>query len=162
MSTINNLKHSIQTTIDNILLQYNNWPCNKGCDYCCNNIEHMPYLTIEEIEMLNEGIKLLDKHVIENIKVKIKNLNEHFTHFKCPFISSEGHCLVYDHRPIACRTYGFYISNINKSKGLFCYKIQELESSNKLNHIIWGNYNVISTQLESMGKQIPIINITLG
>ena len=48
-------------------------------------------------------------------------------HHICPFLDREaGSCLIYDHRPVACRTYGFYVE---RDRGLYCGQIESRVNS---------------------------------
>ena len=61
---------------------------------------------------------------------------------------SKGICRVYDHRPVACRTYCYYVQH---DKGLYCNDILDRVTSGVLKDVVWGNQNTIDRQLSSFG-----------
>ena len=68
----------------------------------------------------------------------------------CPMLDKlQGICRVYEYRPIACRTYGYYVQH---DKGLYCNAILEKVSSSELNDVVWGNQNTIDRQLNNLGE----------
>jgi Fe-S-cluster containining protein len=61
---------------------------------------------------------------------------------------SLGACRVYAHRPVACRTYGFYVQ---RDKGLYCTDIEARVSEGDWATVVWGNHDVIDRQLNALG-----------
>jgi hypothetical protein len=65
----------------------------------------------------------------------------------CPFLDdSAGKCLEYAYRPVACRTYGFYVE---RDRGLYRAKIEAMVDRGECSDVIWGNQSAIDPQLES-------------
>jgi Fe-S-cluster containining protein len=62
---------------------------------------------------------------------------------------SAGACRVYAYRPIACRTYGFYVQH---QHGLYCQDIELLVKAGVLNNVVWGNQNTIERRLSRLGE----------
>jgi Fe-S-cluster containining protein len=62
---------------------------------------------------------------------------------------SVGACLVYDHRPVACRTYGFYVQ---RAQGLYCNEIKLQVDDGVLKKIVWGNQDAIDRRLSNLGE----------
>ena len=56
--------------------------------------------------------------------------------------------MVYAHRPVACRTYGFYVQ---RDKGLYCQDIESRVAQGDWATVIWGNHDVIDRQLNALG-----------
>ncbi len=86
------------------------WPCAAGCDHCCRRLGALPQLTRAEFELLRPAIDALEDRaaVVEAILNARPNAQGHWT---CPLLDRHrGRCRVYDARPVACRTYGFYAS----------------------------------------------------
>ena len=83
--------------------------CRSGCSHCC----HQPIMiTAPEVEHIMEYV---NKHHIEidKSKLDIHSKWEKADYYKkenrpltgCVFLSKEGQCRIYDHRPATCRTY---------------------------------------------------------
>ncbi|MGB6328561.1 MAG: YkgJ family cysteine cluster protein [Halarcobacter sp.] len=91
--------------------------CQKGCNLCCNFL--VP-VTIMDVKFILQALENIDNEkkelILENLYYNediveytnedlIKKLLEEKTSevsIKCPF-SSDGGCMVYENRPIACR-----------------------------------------------------------
>lgn len=84
------------------------WPCAAGCDHCCRRLGALPQLTQAEFDLLQPAIDALEDRgaVVEAILNARADAQGHWT---CPLLDRHsGRCRVYDARPVACRTYGFY------------------------------------------------------
>jgi Fe-S-cluster containining protein len=131
-------------------------PCKKGCSSCCSQffeISELEYRIIEKalVQLPEESQSLLKTKA--NVMMEIFSqgwpefYNSYFTsstylnhdeayyqhpqryliHLPCIFLSDEGSCLIYEQRPIVCRTTGVsYIDLFNPGsicnvikKGLF-------------------------------------------
>ena len=69
----------------------------------------------------------------------------------CPLLNAEtGACLVYDVRPVACRTYGFYV---DREGGLYCSEIAERKG---LEDIVWGNGEAVEQRLDELGPRLSL------
>ena len=59
----------------------------------------------------------------------------------CPWLDRpSGRCLVYEARPLACRTYGFYVE---RGRGLYCHKIEKRVETGEMDAVVWGNHDAI-------------------
>ncbi len=68
----------------------------------------------------------------------------------CPLLDkAKGACLIYAHRPIACRTYGFYVQ---RDLGLYCKDIETRVSDGMLTEVVWGNDDGIDNRLRALGE----------
>ena len=86
--------------------------CKKGCAHCCESGQY-PYSSLE-FNYLLLGFFQIERN--EQLKViqRIKNLKEEFFKtddkknfsYRCPFLSEDKVCTVYDFRGIICRTFG--------------------------------------------------------
>jgi Fe-S-cluster containining protein len=47
--------------------------------------------------------------------------------------------MVYTQRPVACRTYGFYVQ---RKLGLYCRDIESREAEGALVDVVWGNHPI--------------------
>jgi Fe-S-cluster containining protein len=68
-----------------------------------------------------------------------------------------GACLVYDARPIACRTYGFYTE---RDAGLHCSMVTNAVDAHAAREdpasgptpVVWGNGEAIAADMDAFGK----------
>ncbi len=68
----------------------------------------------------------------------------------CPVLElTTGSCPVYLQRPVACRTYGFYVQ---RDKGLYCHEIESQVAAGSLPDVVWGNHDAINQQLGGLGE----------
>ncbi len=96
-----NLKARIDEKFNQISSKYpQDFHCQSGCHQCCH-----PKLTISLVEALalielltqNEG---LAQAVVENEK------SNPFADQRCSFLNPQGQCMIYEARPVVCRTHG--------------------------------------------------------
>jgi Fe-S-cluster containining protein len=72
----------------------------------------------------------------------------------CPLLDeSTGACPVYAQRPVACRSYGFYVQ---RDLGLYCHDIEKLVAEGALADVVWGNHDAIDQQLDALGEKRPL------
>jgi Fe-S-cluster containining protein len=65
-----------------------------------------------------------------------------------------GACLIYAYRPVACRTYGFYIE---RDKGLYCQDIELRVEQGELNNVVWGNHDNVNRHLDKLGDKRNLV-----
>jgi len=121
------------------------WPCTKGCGMCCERLSREPELTEAEWTHLAEGIDALAPTIRERVATAIveQPTNEGEL-VVCPLLDRDaGACLVYDHRPAACRTYGFFA---RRTDTLACSMVVD-HAANK--DVMWGNHERIDHDLGS-------------
>ncbi len=69
----------------------------------------------------------------------------------CPMLElASGSCPVYRQRPVACRTYGFYVQ---RDKGLYCHDLESLVDDGVLLDVVWGNHDAIDQRLAQLGER---------
>src|SRR5262249_25261076 len=72
----------------------------------------------------------------------------------CPFLDPQaGICLVYDYRPAACRTYGFYVE---RDRGLYCAIIERRVDAGEMVDVVWGNAAGVEFKLEGLVPKIAL------
>jgi Fe-S-cluster containining protein len=60
--------------------------------------------------------------------------------------AGSGSCLIYEARPVACRTYGFYAE---RQYVLGCGRIESI--GRERNDVVWGNHEAIEERLRPLG-----------
>lgn len=127
------------------------WPCSKGCDTCCRRLADVPRLTAAEWALLREGLRGLDPQRLLTIRDEVGTLARGATvPIVCPMLDrATGACPVYAHRPVACRTYGFYVQ---RELGLYCSDIEARVAQGELADVVWGNQDVIDRALAASGE----------
>jgi uncharacterized protein len=150
MQTITQLHADIDARVQTISNEHSNWLCRKGCDGCCRRLAEIPRLTVAEWDLLRDGLAALPAGQLLVIAQKISALTEQTSRpITCPMLDQlQGACLIYAHRPVACRTYGFYVQ---RDKGLYCKEIEARVSAGDWATVVWGNHDVIDRQLKTQG-----------
>jgi Fe-S-cluster containining protein len=68
----------------------------------------------------------------------------------CPFLDrDEGACLVYAHRLLACRAYGYYVS---RSAGRWC-KVIDDELDARGEAVMHGNFDAVMDEARAAGGE---------
>jgi Fe-S-cluster containining protein len=75
--------------------------CSAGCSSCCTAITIFPV----EAAAMREALENLPAIQAEEIR---RQISEHATDERCPLLLHH-HCMLYDARPIICRTHGLPI-----------------------------------------------------
>jgi Fe-S-cluster containining protein len=150
MNTLSQLHADIDARVQTISDEHSDWLCRKGCDSCCKKLAEIPRLTAAEWQLLQQGLALLSEQLLLDIGKAITALAEQQTRpLTCPMLEqSQGACMVYAYRPIACRTYGFYVQ---RDKGLYCQEIEARVAAGDWATVVWGNHDVIDRQLNALG-----------
>jgi Fe-S-cluster containining protein len=150
------LDQEIDLRARSILEQQPAWPCRRGCDHCCRHLAAIPQVNRLEWESLQLALETLDAATQEAIRARLRML-VHASHpFVCPFLDTDsGNCLVYVYRPIACRTYGFYV---DRDKGLYCPTIEAQVDAGQLEHVVWGNAESIDQRLHAGGEPRDLLS----
>jgi Fe-S-cluster containining protein len=123
MNTLTQLHADIDARVQSISDDNADWLCRMGCDGCCRRLAEIPRLTAAEWALLRDGLAALPPEQLLEIAKGITALAEQTSRpLTCPMLNqSLGTCRVYAHRPVACRTYGFYVQ---RDKGLYCTEIE--------------------------------------
>jgi Fe-S-cluster containining protein len=145
------LHTDIEERVSAIREDHLGWLCRMGCDSCCRRLADIPWLTSLEWDLLQDGLAKLSTEQLKNISQNVAALaNLSARPIVCPMLDqSVGACLVYDHRPVACRTYGFYVQ---RAKGLYCNEIKLQVDDRVLKKIVWGNQDAIDRRLSNLGE----------
>ena len=154
-SELTQLHQDIDSRVRGIRENQPDWLCGKGCDSCCKRLAEVPQLTATEWDLLREGLALLSPAHLADIGEKISALNQQTSRpIVCPLLDHDsGACPVYLQRPVACRTYGFYVQ---RDLGLYCRDIESLVAEGQLPDVVWGNHDAIDHRLTSLGESRPL------
>lgn len=158
MDTLITLHQKIDTRVQHIREQSSDWPCSKGCDQCCRQLARVPQLTASEWAYLRDGLLALPPEqragLIRQVDAFSKSGTADQRPVTCPLLDKKtGACPIYAVRPVACRTYGFYVQ---RDGGLYCADINTASERGELTHVIWGNHDVIDRELATFGETRPL------
>jgi Fe-S-cluster containining protein len=150
MNTLTQLHADIEERVQTIRGDNADWLCRMGCDSCCRRLAEIPLLTAEEWDWLREGLSSLPVERLQEISQDIAALAGQSTRpIVCPLLDrSAGACMVYAHRPVACRTYGFYVQ---RELGLYCKDIESRVADGAWAEVVWGNQDAVDHRLNSLG-----------
>jgi len=105
--------------------------------------------------VLKQGLEMLDASRLQAIRRAVAALQDAAAPVVCPMLDLEsGACPVYVHRPVACRTYGFYVQ---RALGLYCADIESRVAGAELDDVVWGNHDVIDRRLEATGEARSLV-----
>ncbi|MBU1364816.1 MAG: YkgJ family cysteine cluster protein [Gammaproteobacteria bacterium] len=155
MSQLTELHADINARVLSIRENNADWLCGKGCDSCCKRLAEVPQLTAAEWDLLREVLAGLAADYLQAISREIAALAGSAERpVICPLLDhATGACPVYVHRPVACRSYGFYMQ---RGLGLFCHDIEKQVADGKLQNVVWGNHDAIDHRLAGLGESRPL------
>ena len=150
MNTLTRLNADIEARVRAIREDNIDWLCGLGCDGCCQRLAEVPRLTAAEWDLLRDGLAALPPERLLEIGQDIAALTGQSSRpIVCPLLDREARaCQVYNHRPVACRTYGFYIQ---RDLGLYCKDIELRVSDGAWTGVVWGNQDAIDRRLSGLG-----------
>lgn len=79
--------------------------CKEGCDYCCTHYGNLDITTIEGLSILKlvESMPRPLQIRIRNAADRNRKKKEKLKPAKCPFLSPQKSCEIYQSRPLSCR-----------------------------------------------------------
>jgi Fe-S-cluster containining protein len=126
------------------------WPCGSGCDGCCKRLARVPELTLAEWELLRAALLALPEAQRRACLLRAMELEVQVRRsgdvgpLVCPLLdAARGTCLVYDARPLGCRTYGFYASHHHDA---WCELVTEHLGAGR-DGLVLGNLDAIERDL---------------
>lgn len=145
------LHADIDARVSAIRQTHPDWQCARGCATCCRQLADIPRLTAAEWALLKQGLATLAPHRLAEIRRKVADLaNAPSRPVVCPMLDElEGACPVYAQRPVACRTYGFYVQ---RELGLYCADIEARVAGGELDDVVWGNHDAVDRALGTLGE----------
>ena len=151
MTRHDQIHRAVDERVQDIRNGHPDWLCGKGCDRCCRQLADIPGLTEAEWTLLKEGLAALPAERLAEIAGNVAKLSAQQSRpVVCPLLDqASGACPVYDYRPVACRTYGFYAQ---RDKGLYCGDIEARVAEGALADVVWGNHDAIDRRLACLGE----------
>jgi Fe-S-cluster containining protein len=155
MSELCQLHEDIDARVQAIRGSRPDWLCCKECDNCCRRLADVPQLSGAEWALLREGLEMLPRERLQKISQDISVLdNQSSRPIVCPLLDPPtGACMVYAYRPVACRTYGFYVQ---RELGLYCQDIESRVADGILADVVWGNHDAIDHRLGGLGEALAL------
>ena len=124
------------------------WPCHKGCDDCCRSLASEPRVSEKEWQRIAQAIDALPIQVAEPARQRIREAAGRARPVSCGLLDpASGACLIYEARPIACRSYGFYAE---REKVLGCSRIEAI--AREAPDVLWGNHAALDADLQELGE----------
>jgi Fe-S-cluster containining protein len=155
IAKLQNLDEQIESRVQAIRAERDWWLCRRGCDHCCRHLAHPPELSLAEWERVDRAVAHLPNSVQVEINHRIDALLQQIvqqslpTSVLCPYLDErEGVCQIYDSRPIACRTYGFFIA---RDHNQYCEFIETEVNRRGDGAIVWGNAESVRHDLQQIG-----------
>jgi Fe-S-cluster containining protein len=151
MTALSRLNADIDARVRSIRVDRPDWLCGKGCDACCRRLAEVPQLTAPEWDLLRAGLAALTPQRLGEIGRAMAALaGQAARPVVCPLLEpATGHCPVYAERPVACRSYGFYVQ---RELGLYCAEIESRVAAGQLADVVWGNHDGIDRRLAELGE----------
>ncbi|MDO8958906.1 MAG: YkgJ family cysteine cluster protein [Rhodocyclaceae bacterium] len=151
MTALTELHDDIEARVAAVRAHRPDWLCGKGCDSCCRRLADVPQLTAAEWDLLRAGLAALPPQRQKEICRAMAALaGQPARAVVCPLLDqATGVCPVYAQRPVACRSYGFYVQ---RDLGLYCGEIEARVAAGDLADVVWGNHDAIDRRLAGLGE----------
>lgn len=148
------LDAQIEARVQAIRASRNWWPCRRGCDFCCRHLAHPPEMSAAEWERVDVAVARLPASVQAAVEQRIEALQQQIVEQTlsaaviCPYLDEqEGACRIYASRPIACRTYGFFVA---RDHDQYCDQIETEVNNRRDDAIVWGNAEAMRHDTERL------------
>jgi len=116
------------------------WPCLRGCSACCRSLAEAPRATRAEWARVARAVDALAPEARGGVRERLAAMARASAPYVCPMLdAASGRCLVYDARPTACRTYGYYVDGDGDVKA--CADVDRDAP------VVWGNEAAVETLL---------------
>jgi uncharacterized protein len=147
MTPLEQIRHDVRVRMDAIASAHADWPCRKGCDDCCRSLASAPRVSEAEWRPIAAAIDALPGDTADEVRKHIRNSAGASRPVVCPLLdAASGSCRVYDARPIACRSYGFYAE---RDLVLGCSRIEAIARDSS--DIVWGNHATLEQRMQTLG-----------
>ena len=149
------LDHAVAHRCAETLRTRPEWPCHAGCSDCCRSLADVPHLTEPEWSRVRDAIAALDDEArahVEEALAERRALGD-ARPIVCPLLdTTAGLCRVYDARPLACRTHGFYADR-DGVRG--CHRILAISETDDA--ITWGNHDAVERDRNRLGESRSLL-----
>jgi Fe-S-cluster containining protein len=146
------IQQSVRLRTETIAALHPEWPCRKGCDDCCRHLAALPKISEAEWRLIATALRALPPETADSARRRIVQSASLPRPIVCPLLDTDsGACLVYEARPVACRTYGFYAE---REYVLGCSRIEAI--AQQAPTIIWGNHLALEDRLLWLGAAAPL------
>lgn len=152
------LDQRIAARVEEIRATRDWWPCRRGCDRCCRQLARPPELSACEWLRIDEAVAELPPRLRAEVQQRIDALltkiaaNSLDAPVVCPYLDeNEGACLIYESRPIACRTYGFFVARAGDD---YCQLVEAEVASRGDRELVWGNAEAIRAQMQLIDRTL--------
>ncbi len=147
VTRLQQIQEKVRLRAEAIICAQGSWPCGKGCDECCRRLAAPPRITREEWQLIAAALDALPAGMAELARRRIRGSACAPRPVVCPLLDAgSGTCLVYEARPIACRTYGFYAE---RQYVLGCSRIESIGRQSP--DVVWGNHVALEESLRPLG-----------
>lgn len=126
------------------------WPCARGCGTCCSSLARVPELTHSEWLLFEAALLALPEAERLSCLEAARLLGERQRETGlegpcvCPLYNAHDQlCRVYEARPLACRSYGFYAG---RSHDAWCSLVTEHVAELR-DTLVLGNYDALEARL---------------
>ena len=144
---LHQIHSDVQRRCDEIAAAHDGWPCRKGCDECCRRLASVPRVTETEWLSIARALEALPPDAAGPVRRRIRESRQLTRPIVCPLLDSDsGACLVYEARPVACRTYGFYAE---RHEVMGCSRIASI--AEEWPDVVWGNHATVEDRLRGLG-----------
>lgn len=152
MSDLFSIRQAAQTRAETMIQTRGDWPCRKGCSDCCHRLASIPLVSRTEWEEIRGAIDALPPETAQARLAGIRDSATASRPFTCPLLDQpSGACMIYDVRPVECRTYGF---SVERERVLGCERIEAVAA--EPSNLIWGNHETVEADLRGLGPSAPL------
>jgi Fe-S-cluster containining protein len=152
MTSLHQIQIEVEARTFQIASAHGKWPCRKGCADCCGHLAAEPRISEPEWRLMANAIEALPREIATAARQRIRETSGRERPVVCPLLDTDMNaCLIYEARPIACRTYGFYAE---RDKILGCSQIEAL--SREAQDIVWGNHTSIDASARELGPALEL------
>lgn len=131
------------------------WCCRRGCDSCCRNLAAPLVISEPEYLRLRDALETIPENIRAEITERIANIARTERPYVCAFLDrSRGECSVYDARPVACRSFGFYVG---RDGGRWCNDVERFVEGGGADGVVLGNHDALELRLtRELGPTRPV------
>lgn len=149
MRSLRVLHEQVDTRVRALTSAHPGWPCGRGCDGCCRRLARVPELSGCEWELLEPAVRALPETELESCLQRAAALPDAGP-VQCPLLDPEaGVCLVYEARPLACRSYGFYA---HRDHDAWCERVAAHVGPAR-ERLVFGNHDALDRDLQQLDPE---------